>query len=325
MKPKISVVIITKNEEENISRCIKSVLNEMPIITEIILVDSNSEDKTVEIAKRFPIKVIQLGKSQPLSPAAGRYIGTKNSTGKYIIFLDGDMVLIKGWIRTALKFLEKKNIAGLAGTLIETNSTDIKKTEIKHKIQSRKVITLGGGSMYKKSILDKVGTFNPYVRGEEERELSIRIRSHYKNKKLIKINKPMVYHINKHSCSKETLKKVQYFSGVGQLIKRYNFKILIELFKYYKSLIIEETIILITMLVIFCAILLKLKTTLFIISIILIFFILILVIIKGTKKIFNHIKSRLLIIYYVIKGIFMYTPNQEKYLSNNKYIKVLKK
>lgn len=51
----ISVVIITFNEERNISRCIKSVLK---IADEIVVVDSFSTDKTVEISKSFGAKVI---------------------------------------------------------------------------------------------------------------------------------------------------------------------------------------------------------------------------------------------------------------------------
>jgi len=48
--PKISAVIITLNEESNIGECIDSVKN---IADEILVVDSFSEDKTEEIAKRI--------------------------------------------------------------------------------------------------------------------------------------------------------------------------------------------------------------------------------------------------------------------------------
>ena len=51
---KLSVVILTKNEEENIERAIISVKE---IANEIIVLDSNSKDKTVEIAKNLGAKV----------------------------------------------------------------------------------------------------------------------------------------------------------------------------------------------------------------------------------------------------------------------------
>lgn len=49
----VSVVVITRNEESNIEECLKSA----SAADEIIVVDDNSTDKTVEIAKRFTSKV----------------------------------------------------------------------------------------------------------------------------------------------------------------------------------------------------------------------------------------------------------------------------
>ncbi len=51
----LSVSIVAKNEEKTIGRCIESVKS---IADEIIVVDSGSEDKTVEIAKNSGAKVI---------------------------------------------------------------------------------------------------------------------------------------------------------------------------------------------------------------------------------------------------------------------------
>ena len=52
-KNKISVTIITGNEEDNIRQCLESV----KWADEIIVVDSESSDKTVEIAKEYTDKV----------------------------------------------------------------------------------------------------------------------------------------------------------------------------------------------------------------------------------------------------------------------------
>ena len=53
MQNKISVILITGNEEENIGDCLKSV----NWADEIIVVDSESTDRTVEIAKTYTEKV----------------------------------------------------------------------------------------------------------------------------------------------------------------------------------------------------------------------------------------------------------------------------
>ena len=52
---KISVIIITKNEEENIRDC----LNSIKWADEILIVDSGSKDKTIEIAKGFTEKIFE--------------------------------------------------------------------------------------------------------------------------------------------------------------------------------------------------------------------------------------------------------------------------
>ncbi|MDA3818860.1 MAG: glycosyltransferase family 2 protein [Candidatus Delongbacteria bacterium] len=55
MEIKLSVVIITFNEEKNIGRCLKSVKD---VADEIVVVDSYSEDNTVNIAESYGAKVI---------------------------------------------------------------------------------------------------------------------------------------------------------------------------------------------------------------------------------------------------------------------------
>ncbi len=52
----ISVYILTHNEEVDIADCIQSVMN---LSNDIVVVDSYSSDRTVEIAKRYPVRVIQ--------------------------------------------------------------------------------------------------------------------------------------------------------------------------------------------------------------------------------------------------------------------------
>ena len=56
MKPYISVIILTFNEEKHIGRCIESLL---PITQNIFIVDSFSTDRTVEIATSLGAKVFQ--------------------------------------------------------------------------------------------------------------------------------------------------------------------------------------------------------------------------------------------------------------------------
>jgi len=86
---RLSVVIITFNEEKNIGRCIDSVKN---VADEIIVVDSCSMDKTAEIAKSKGAEVI-------LQPFLG-YVEQKNmalevANSDFVLSLDADEALDK--------------------------------------------------------------------------------------------------------------------------------------------------------------------------------------------------------------------------------------
>lgn len=57
-QPKISVIIPVRNEEEKIERCLEAVFNQSYKPYEVIVVDGHSTDKTMENARKFPIKVV---------------------------------------------------------------------------------------------------------------------------------------------------------------------------------------------------------------------------------------------------------------------------
>ena len=81
---RLSVVIIAKNEEENIIDCIKSVI----WVDEIVLIDTGSTDNTLEIVKNFKIKAIRYkGKG---SFSEWRDHGRKEANGEWIFYLDAD-------------------------------------------------------------------------------------------------------------------------------------------------------------------------------------------------------------------------------------------
>ena len=82
--PKISVVINTWNEEENIKRC----LNSVKWADEVIVVDMYSQDKTLQIAKKMGARVFSYKYSFICEPA--RNFAISKVTGDWILILDAD-------------------------------------------------------------------------------------------------------------------------------------------------------------------------------------------------------------------------------------------
>lgn len=85
---KISVVLATRNEEENIARCLESVKK---FAEEIIVLDEGSTDKTQEIAKKFGAKVFNV-KHEPIFHITKQKAIDKAS-GDWILQLDADEVV----------------------------------------------------------------------------------------------------------------------------------------------------------------------------------------------------------------------------------------
>lgn len=181
----ISIVIICKNEERFIGGCIESVLAATSGIgdSEIVVVDSLSRDRTIEIAKGYPVTVYQLGRDQRHTPAAGRYVGFFKTSGEYILFIDGDSFLVKGFIEKALECFESNSdVAAIigrrqevyynyAGSGIVGGEKDINGIGG----TPRDVPVAVASAMYRRAVLDRVGPFNPYLFSAEEAELSDRI------------------------------------------------------------------------------------------------------------------------------------------------------
>lgn len=221
-------MIISKNEEKNIAKCIESVLEGTKEISdkEIILVDSASTDKTIEIAKQYPVKIIS--EYQSSSPGAGRYIGTSYCNGKYILFIDGDSTLDKNWVKKSIPVLEKrKMIAGVAGLRTQSYYENNEKHKSKGKkitssieYQTGIVESLGGPATFKMEVLKKVGSYNPYIRGEEEAELCFRIRN--AGYKLLRLSVPMTLDLGRKSGMSEYINRAKFSIGIGQNI-RYSF------------------------------------------------------------------------------------------------------
>ena len=103
--PSIAVVIITKNEEKNIGRCLASVKS---IADEIIVVDSQSTDNTATICQQHGVQFVT-------RPWAG-YSATKNfanslATSDYILSLDADEALSPELLAQLVK--EKNTLRGV--------------------------------------------------------------------------------------------------------------------------------------------------------------------------------------------------------------------
>jgi glycosyltransferase involved in cell wall biosynthesis len=109
---KISVVIPVYNEEKYIGACLDSLLKQSDPADEIIVVDNNSTDNTVEIVKKYPVKLL-IEKTQGTTYARNR--GFNEAKYEIIARTDGDTILPKNWIKRIKKCFENEKIMGVSG------------------------------------------------------------------------------------------------------------------------------------------------------------------------------------------------------------------
>ncbi len=91
--PLISIIVRTKNEEKLIDKCLSAVFNQSFKDFEVIVVDSGSQDKTLELAKQYPVKIIEYRHiDNNFKPGRALNLGIQNSSGKYIVMLSAHCV-----------------------------------------------------------------------------------------------------------------------------------------------------------------------------------------------------------------------------------------
>ncbi|MBS7612506.1 glycosyltransferase [Candidatus Bathyarchaeota archaeon] len=104
-RPFISVVVPTLNSERTLKECLESLrrLKYPEDRRELIVVDGQSEDRTVEIAKDYGARVV-IELERKRGSTYNR--GLKEARGKYIAYIDSDAIAPETWLDTAISYLE---------------------------------------------------------------------------------------------------------------------------------------------------------------------------------------------------------------------------
>jgi len=112
----ISLGLPTLNEEKTIGKTIKTMqtalMNHYPLLDEIVVIDSNSKDRTVEIAEGLGVRVV---KHPEVLPQQGSFVGKGEALWKSLSVLRGDLI---AWIDTDIANIHPRFVYGILGPLI---------------------------------------------------------------------------------------------------------------------------------------------------------------------------------------------------------------
>ncbi len=215
--PKVSVIVTTKNNEQTIRRCLESITSQTYANTELFVVDNASTDSTVTISNEYANKVYTRGPER----SAQRNFGASNAGGKYLLFIDSDMVLSESVLSDCVDLVssDKETVA----VIIPEKSVGIgfwsKCKELERSFY-QDVEWMEAARFFQKDVFMKIGGFDLELTAGEDFDLSQKITQLYSRKSMGRIQSLIIHDEQSLSLSKTVKKKFYY----GRFISKYKNK-----------------------------------------------------------------------------------------------------
>lgn len=220
LKPKVSIIIVNYNNAKFLKKSINSAIKQSYRFLEIIIIDDNSTDNSLEILKKFKNKVILIKNKKKTSEGSYNqincyYKGYLRSKGEYLFFLDSDDYYKKNKVNLVVEQFKKNKNLEIAFDLpiwkFETRT-------IKKKFKQKKFVSSNWPRFTPQSCITVKRTFAKeffkYVRIKKFETIWFDFRvacySFLKNKNLYIIRKYLTYYRQLDSSAS---KKFKLFSN----------------------------------------------------------------------------------------------------------------
>ena len=173
--PKVSIIIRTKNEERWISSCLEAIYSQEFTDFEVVIVDNETEDRTLKKANKFPVSEVVYVKDY--LPGKALNAGIKASRGDYIVCLSGHCIPVNElWLGNLVAALEEDGAyAGVYGRQEPMSfSTPADKRDLvvvfglDRKIQTRDSFFHNANSIIKRELWEEV-PFDDSITNIEDR------------------------------------------------------------------------------------------------------------------------------------------------------------
>lgn len=231
--PSVSIVIPVYNGEDNIDKCIESIINQdyPKEKTEIIIVDNNSKDNTANIIKTFPVKYI-FEKKQGVCFARNK--GLELANNELIAYTDSDCIAEKNWISRLVPHFSDETIGGVGGHLeafppenyIERYIA-LREVLTQEKMYAEKIYSppffITANVIYRANILKKIGGFDNFFKiAGEDADISWRVVA--EGYKLILEPSAIVFHKHRSNLKRFCKQMFNYGIGSAAIFKKYHKK-----------------------------------------------------------------------------------------------------
>ena len=114
-KPETSIIIRTFNEEKHLGNLLRAIETQKYRKAEVIVVDSGSTDRTLEIARSFPVRVIEISK-QDFTFGYALNVGCRTAKGKYLVIASAHVLPVdKHWLGNLVACFDEHDVAMVYG------------------------------------------------------------------------------------------------------------------------------------------------------------------------------------------------------------------
>jgi len=218
---KLAVIMATHNNAKRLPLAIKSILNQSFKQFKFIIVDDASIDETSQILRKIKDKRVKLITNQKhLGLTKSLNKALKQTKARYIARMDADDFSLPQRFKTQLDFLDKHPKIALLGTAAILINHQGKKIGTKHHPSDstklrQKILQycpfIHPTWMIRRSVLIKVGSYNPDFEYSQDYELALRIMAKYQTANL---NQALIkYRVNTTSAiSIANLKKQEWLA-----------------------------------------------------------------------------------------------------------------
>ena len=226
-KHRVSVILLTKNSASTVQKSIESIFQQTRQPDEVIVIDGNSRDDTLEIVKKYPVKLV----TEPgLGFGYARNLGVKNASGDILFFLDSDCYAEPNWVENALPhFDDDPEIVGVTGQthLWNTDSPVARFLAYvggRMNMPSEKKFVKTAPTMnlaLRREIIDKVGGFDETLIRCEDTDLTYKVSQRHKILYDPSVN---IWFKGSPNLRVASRKCIRHFVGVGQLFGKHGLK-----------------------------------------------------------------------------------------------------
>ncbi|MBQ8569959.1 MAG: glycosyltransferase [Kiritimatiellae bacterium] len=207
MHPTLSVIIPTKNEQDNIANCCAPFAEALEKgICEVIVVDNFSTDSTLELAASLGVQFYSIGPER----STQRNYGASQAIGQYLLFLDADMILQKETLEELLQRCNSQNPPDAMYIREYRVGKGLKAKARNFERSFYDATCIDGLRLFKRKLFMQIGGYDEALTGTEDWDIDRRVLAVTKN---VALSNGLLIHNEKLLSTKKLLEKKAYYAS----------------------------------------------------------------------------------------------------------------